>query len=210
MTTVTINQADVEDVKALLGELKGKYKTVMTTAINKTLVTANTQAAARIGNKVTLKAARIKQDLSIKKANFSDISGSLSSLDASKNRVGLIQYAANPVATGVSVQVQRSSPRTVLRHAFIARGKNSATEHVFWRKNRVSGSGKWPMGKKTTVNWANIPKHYRIPLTRRVGPSVAYWFSKPDVFDPVSTQAQHVYLQHVTDSIDDILRRHRG
>jgi hypothetical protein len=39
---------------------------------------------------------------------------------------------------------------------------------------------------------------------------VAYWFGKPDVFEPVSIQAQHVYLINVEEKIDEIIRRYHG
>ncbi len=210
MSTITINQADIESVKDLLGDLKDKYKTVMTTSINATLTTANTQAAARIGNKVNLKSARIKEDLYVKKANFSDISGNLSALDATKHRIGLIQYGASQTNKGVTVQVLRSNSRALLKHAFISRGRGSQKEHVFWRKNRMPGTGKWPVGQKARVNWSSVDSRFKYPLERRVGPSVAYWFGNPDVFDPVAIQAQHVYQQNVEKKVDDILRRHRG
>ena len=210
MAAITINQVDVAEVQRLLGDLKDKYKSVMTTSINKALTTANTQAAARVGNKVNLKAARIKQDFQIKKANYDDISGKLSALDATKNRVGLIQYGARQTTKGVTVQVLRSSPRALLRHAFIAPGKKSTKEHVFWRENRPAGTGRWPVGQKARAAWSTVDPRYRKPLSRRVGPSVAYWFSRPDVFDPVAIQAQHVYLINVENKIDEIIRRHRG
>jgi hypothetical protein len=37
---------------------------------------------------------------------------------------------------------------------------------------------------------------------------VAYWFGKPDVFEPVSIQAQHVYLQNVDAKIKEIIYRY--
>lgn len=208
MTAVQISQADVTAVRNMLGDLADKYKSVMTTSINKTLTTAKTQAAARVGNKVTLKAARIKPDFTIKKANYSDISGSLRALDAQENRVGLIQYGAKQTLKGVTTKILRDKNRFLIPHAFIA-GRGSK-EHVFWRKNRAPDKNKWPSGKKVNARWDSIPKDMRRPLSRRTGPSVAYWFSKPDIFDPVSIQAQHVYLINVENKIDEILRRHRG
>jgi hypothetical protein len=209
-TSVEISQADIEKVKALLGELSGCYKKVMVTSINKTLTTAKTQVTARIANKVNLKSSRIKEDFKIDKANYGKISGSLSALDATENRIGLIQYAAKQTAKGVTVQVLRSNSRALLKHAFIAHGKKSTKEHVFWRKNRPNGTGKWPKGKKLKMFWGNVDEKFKKPLSRRVGPSAAYWFGKPDVFDPVAIQAQHVYSQNVESRIDEILRRHNG
>jgi hypothetical protein len=207
MTAVQINPADVASVRYLLGDLADKYKSVMTTSINKTLTTAKTQAAARVGNKVNLKAARIKEDFFVKKANYSDISGSLRAFDAKTNRIGLIQYGARQTLKGVTVQIKKDVKRFLIPHAFIAR--RGTAEHVFWRRNRMPGTGKWPVGKKASAHWSSVGTEYRRPLSRRTGPSVAYWFSKPDIFEPVSIQAQHVYLLNVESKIDEIIRRHR-
>lgn len=205
MTAVQINQADVAKVQALLGDLKDKYKSVMTTSINKTLTTARTQATARIANEINLKSSRIKQDFSIKKANFGDISGSLK---ATGEPVGLINFGANQTQKGVSVKVLKSSSRSLIKHAYIA--ARGSKEHVYWRKNRMPGAGKWPVGKKTNINWRNVAPKFKLPVERLTGPRIEDIFAKPKVLDPVTIQAQHVYLLNVENKIDEIIRRHRG
>lgn len=205
MTAVQISQADVTAVRNMLGDLADKYKSVMTTSINKTLTTARTQATARIANEINLKSSRIKEDFSIKKANYGDISGSLK---ATGEPVGLINFGANQTMKGVSVKVLKSSSRTVIKHAYIA--ARGSKEHVYWRKNRMPGAGKWPVGKKTNVNWRNVAPKYKRPVERLTGPRIEDIFGKPGVLDPVSIQAQHVYLINVKNKIDEIIRRHHG
>lgn len=211
MTAVQINQADVAKVQALLGDLKDKYKSVMTTSINKTLTTARTQATARIGNELNLKASRIKEDFTLKKANYSDMSGSLK---ATGEPVGLINFGANQTQKGVSVKVLKSSSRTVIKHAFIARGRGSTKEHVFWReKDRSSlpAPRRFLTGKIAPKGpWGSMPDKYRLSLERLTGPRIEDIFAKSEVLDPVTIQAQHVYLLNVENKIDEILRRHRG
>lgn len=206
MSSVQINQASVTEVKAMLGEFADKYKSVLTTSINKTLGTAKTQATARVGNKVNLPAARIKEDFYLDKANYSKLYGGLYAKDKDEYRIGLIQYGARQTLKGVSVQILKSKPRFLIPHAFIAR--RGTKDHVFWRKNRTPDKNKWPSGQKVRVRWDAINPDIRRPLSRRRGPSVAYWFGKPDVFDPVSIQAQHVYLQNVDAKIKEIIYRY--
>jgi len=205
MTAVQINQADMAAVRNLLGDLADKYKSVMTTSINKTLTTARTQATARIANEINLKSSRIKQDFSIKKANFGDISGSLK---ATGEPVGLINFGANQTQKGVSVKVLKSSSRSLIKHAYIA--ARGSKEHVYWRKNRMPGTGKWPVGKKTNINWRNVAPKFKLPVERLTGPRIEDIFAKSEVLDPVTIQAQHVYLLNVETKIDEIIRRHRG
>jgi len=208
MTAITVNQADIAKVQAALGDLTDKYKTVMTTSINKTLTTARTQATARIGNELNLKAARIKQDFSIKKANFSDISGSLK---ATGKPVGLINFGANQTQKGVSVKVLRSSSRQVVKHAYIASRGSKA--HVYWRatpRDSLPQAKRYMPGRKHAIAWAKMAPIYRRPVERLTGPRIEDIFAQPKVLDPVTIQAQHIYLQNVDDKIDEILRRHRG
>jgi hypothetical protein len=206
MSSVRIDQVAVGEVKRLMGEFADKYKAVLTTSINKTLTTAKTQAAARVGNKANLKAARIKEDFLVDKANYAKLYGGLYAKDADENRIGLIQYGARQTMKGVTVQILKSKPRFLIPHAFIA--KRGTKEHVFWRKKRTPDKNKWPSGKKINVRWDSINPDIRRPLSRRRGPSVAYWFGKPDVFEPVSIQAQHVYLLNVDAKIKEIIYRY--
>lgn len=204
---VTIEQASVDQVKNMLGEFRDKYKPVMVKSINKTLKTAQTQAVARIGNELNLKAARIKQDFSQKKANYSDISGAVI---AKGDPVGLVNFGAKQTLKGVTVKVLKSSPRELLKHAFIAHGKGSTKKHVFWRAE-YGGVRKPAMAKKQGYFASLPPRHFKkIPLHRLTGPRIEDIFAKSRVFDPVSIQAQHVYLKNVKTEVDSIIRRYGG
>lgn len=216
--TAQVNQKDIQEVKALLGDLKDKYKNVMATSINKTLTTARTQATARIANELNLKSKRIKQDFTIRKASYSNLSGALI---AKGKPVGLIQFGARQTAKGVTVKVKRSEGRSLLKHAFIAKGKGksiskadgSVKEHVFWREKErktMPAPKRFPRGKISKKGWKWIPDEYRLSLERRTGPRIEDIFANPKVLHPVTIQAQHVYLLNVENKIDEILRRHRG
>jgi hypothetical protein len=200
---VKIDQVAMDEVKSMLGEFGEKYKSVMVTSINKTLGTAQTQAVARIGNELNLTAARIKEDFYQDKANYSKIAGGVI---AKGEPVGLIQFGANQTLKGVSVKVLRANPRTLLKHAFIA--ARGTKEHVFWRQNRMPGTGKWPVGVKTSVRWDAVAPKYRIPLERLTGPRIEDIYAQPKVFDPVTIQANHVYLQNVEEKVKEIIRRY--
>jgi len=206
MIKMEIDQVAVNDVKKMLGEFSGKYKSVMVTSINKTLKTAQTQAVARIGNELNLKAARIKKDFTTQKANFSKISGAVV---AKGKPVGLVQFGANQTLKGVSVKVLRSGSRELLKHAYIA--ARGTKEHVYWRstqRHKHPPAKKFSVGKKARAKWAAIPIDMRRPVERLTGPRVEDIFAKDRVFDPVSIQAQHVYLQNVEAKVQEIIRRY--
>jgi hypothetical protein len=202
MSSVQIDQASVAEVKSLLGEFADKYKAVLTTSINKTLGTAKTQATARIGNEINLPAARIKQDFTLDKANYSKLSGGLI---AEGEPVGLINFGANQTLKGVSVKVLRSSPRELLKHAYIA--AKGTKSHVYWRA--YDGPRNPAMATKQKFFGQLPEKHYmKIPVHRLTGPRIEDIFANPKVFDPVAIQAQHVYLQNVEAKIKEIIYRY--
>lgn len=209
---IEIDQVSIKSVQDSLGELAKSYKPVMVTSINKTLGTAKTQAAARIGAELNLTATRIKQDITIEKANYSKISGAVI---AKGEPVGLAEFSPVDGPTGITVKVLRSSPKTLLKHAFLAPGKSSSNAngqklHVFWRQDRSKTTGKVPTGEKSHLPWKMFGDKYRIPLERLTGPRIEDIFGHSRIFDPVNIQAQHVYLLNVEAKIAEIIRRSIG
>jgi hypothetical protein len=203
---VDIDQSSVAAVKAMLGDLKASYPKVISTAINKTLTTVKTQATARIGNELNLKAARIKEDISLQKANYGKLSGAFISTG---KPVGLIQFTARQTAKGVSFKVKRTGARTTLKHAYIGKGKGGGL-HVFWRKNRMPGTGKFPVGKKSKAPWQKMPKKFSKPVERLTGPRIEDILAQSKVLEPITIQAGTLYLSNVDNKVDEVLRRHNG
>jgi len=214
--SIEISQSDLARVESLLRDIKNGSKRALTNAINKTLTNVQTRAAKDVGADLALTAKRIKQDFTIKKANFSDISGSF----VSKGEpIGLVQYAGKQTKKGVSFKVKRSGKRTTLKHAFIAKGKaaNDGTRnektHVFWR-GKVYGKKVNPK-----MNYGALPKKYRFTesadkdergIQRRTGPRIEDILGANRIFDPIETFAGEKISENLSTQIDDILRRHNG
>lgn len=209
---VEIDQAMLDGVQSAMQGIKDGYPKVLVTSINKTLTTVNTQAAARVGNELNLKASRIKEDFTLIKASYSKPSGSFV---AKGEPIGLVQFGANQTQKGVSVKVKRSGSRSLLKHAYIAKGKGDTTkQHVWWRKGRTSAPApkRFAIGKKVTLPGGDraLPKKYRIPLERKTGPRIEDILDDNHIFDPLTIQANHVFLQNVEKQIDDVLRRYQN
>lgn len=198
---IRVDQGMLNDVLSRVGNIKNGYKKVLVTSINKTLDTVKTQATARIGNELNLKAARIKEDMTLQKANHSEISGALI---CAGEPVGLVQFGASQVKRGVTVKVLRSSGRSLLKHAMIATGGGAAAkQHVFWRQ--------YDGPRKSVVpgrNYAALPKEYRLPLERLTGPRIEDILADKKVMEPVTIQANTIFGSNVSDKIDEVLRRH--
>ena len=214
---VEVSKAMFDEVKAAVADIRNGYKNVLVTSINKTAGTAKVQIAARVGNEINLKAARIKENLTVQKANYSKMSGAV----VSKGEpIGLINFGARDSVKGVSVQVLKSSSRTLLKHAFIAKGTGRSISrstgevkyHVFWRKGRdkMPAAKRFPVGKKSNAPWPKFGDKYRFKIKRLTGPRIEDIFGKDKVLEPVMIQANHLFLRNVDSKITDILRRHAG
>ena len=214
--SIEISQSDLARVESLLRDIKNGSKRALTNAINKTLTNVQTRAAKDVGADLALTAKRIKQDFTIKKANFSDISGSF----VSKGEpIGLVQYAGKQTKKGVSFKVKRIGKRTTLKHAFIAKGKGasksadgSTKTHVFWRE--YSGprnyTPKWMSIKYKGFPYSALPEKYRLPLERRTGPRIEDILGASRIFDPLQKFASERFIENLETQITDILRRHNG
>ncbi len=203
---VEVSKTMLDDVKAAMSDIKNGYKNVLVTSINKTITTTKVQATARIGNEINLKAGRIKKNLTVQKANYSKINGALISKG---EPIGLINFGATHVLKGVTVKVLRAESRSLLKHAYIATGRGSTVQHVFWRKNqnKMPAAKKFPVGKKSSAPWPKFGDKYRMPTVRLTGPRIEDIFAKQKVLEPVMILANHLFLSNVDTKISDILRR---
>lgn len=177
MIDVKFDESELLAVKAIMAGIKNGYPKVMARTINETLKQSKTHASREIAKTLNLKIARIKKDFTIDKANWTYITGRLI---AKGKRVGLFQFAANQIKTGVSVKIYKGKPRKLYKHAFIAEGKGDTGKQVFWRtwdKHRVKPRPGFP--------YQNLPKKYRHPLERLSGPAIEDIYMKPEVFNEV-------------------------
>lgn len=205
--SINIDTSALEQVHDLVRGIQDGYKKVLVGAINTTATTVKVQAAARIGNELNLKAARIKQDFTIDKANYTKLTGSVR---ATGEPVGLVNFAAKQTQKGVTVKVLKSSGRSLLRHAYIAKGKGGK-DHVWWRstpRNQLPTPKRFPVGKiAPKVPWPKFGAKYTGPIERLTGPRVEDIYAKDSVLEPIETQAAHLFVQNVGKKTDEVLRR---
>jgi len=204
---VDIDTSSLADVQNIMSEIRSGYPRVVSGAINDTLSTVKTQAVARIGNELNLKAARIKEDFTVQKASFTSLNGALIAKGAP---VGLVNFDANQIDTGVTVKVLKGGSRKLLRHAYIGTGRRQSGNHVFWRgKDRATmpTPKRFAIGKKHRAPWPKFGPQFTKPVERLSGPRIEDFLAKPSIFDPVSIQANYVFAQNVEKMIDEVLRR---
>lgn len=209
---VELSKADLTQVEHLLADVKNGSKKALTVALNKTLVTVNAQAAKTVGTDLALTAKRIKKDFRMKKASYSNIAGSFSSKGVP---IGLASFGAKQTKKGVSFKVKRKGKRTLIKHAFLAKGKSNfyTKQHVWWRGKIY----KKPVNPK--MKYGALPRKYRFPessdkknrgIQRLTGPRIEDILSKSEILGPLEKLGAEKFQANLGTQIDSILRRHNG
>ncbi len=167
--TIRINADDVARVKSALAGVSGAVERVCMRAINDGLAGMKTDASAEIRSVITLKKSTVDATFKTVKASVTSLSGVFASTG---KPVPLIEYGARQTTKGVSVQVKRNNPRSVVVGTFIATMK-SGHKGVFWRvwheRTRKPVNKRLPYGK--------LPVKYRLPIEQKYGPRV------PDILE---------------------------
>jgi len=178
---IKINDTDLKNVEKMLGNVQGAVPRVISRAINDTLAGVKTDASAEIRQVITLKKAAVDKTFRTVKANVTTLSGLF---ESKGSPVPLIDYGARQTTKGVSVQVKRGNPRSLIEGAFIATMK-SGHKGVFWRQ--------WHTAARKPVNrnvpYGKLPKRYRLPIAQRFGPRVPDILENQPVMTAVLTKA---------------------
>lgn len=196
---VTVDRNQLLAAQLMLTGVRNGLPKVQARAVNKALAKSLTASSKEIGATVNLKAARIKKDFTQVKANYSDPGGKLI---CKGDPVGLINYAARQVKDGVSVQVLKSKPRTILKHAYIATYRG--TQHVFWR---AYDGPRAPFNPK--MKYGALPMKYKKPVERLTGPRIPDIFDRNEVMTIVLDVAADSYQQNFEHELERELERLR-
>jgi uncharacterized protein YoxC len=197
---IEANAADMLALKVVLNGIKSGVEKVLTKSINASIKTTQVQAVKLIGQDLSLTAKRIKQDFTQEKAKYSSLKGALYAVG---EPVGLVNFQARSVKTGVSHKVKKSSARSTTKHAYIAKGKSGAGKHVF--KRAYKGPRTAPVSGR---NYAGLPDKYRLPTSRLTGPRIEDIYGKTATYNKVSKIAEDAFAKNVVKETETVLRRY--
>lgn len=207
--TLQIDEAQLADVKAMVSGIANGYETVMENAINRTLSTVQTQAVARIANELNLSSSRIKQDFRILKATLARTGGGVYSTGAP---IGLVSYGAQQTGnlksgtTGdLKVKVKKTGGFKTIKHAFFGtttHRKAGKVVNVYWREYHGQ---RFPWNPRKAYN--RMPDRYRFKLQRLTGPRIQDIYSGDSVFDPITIQAQTIFVSNVDQEVTELFRK---
>lgn len=187
MIDIKFDKTDMIKTEWALRGIKNGAKKALVTATNKTAKTTKVQVRKKLGKELNLKAARINKNLSVNKANYRDMSASLTSTG---KPIGLINFGAKQLKKGTKVKVLKSSQRTLIPHAFIATSKKAKN---VWRRKEVEGK-----------------RVGRLPIERLTGPRIEDILAKPGVVGPLTKDTGALLQKNLDKKVDSLLRRHRG
>ncbi len=181
MITIRINGDDMARVKKSLAGIPGAVERVGMRTINDGLAGMKTDASTEIRSVITLSKSAVDATFKTVKASVTNLSGLFASIG---KPVPLIEYGARQTKTGVSVQVKRNNPRSVIVGTFIATMK-TGHKGVFWRvwheRARKPVKKRLPYGK--------LPVKYRLPIEQKYGPRVPDILENEPVMDAVLKKA---------------------
>lgn len=176
---VTVNQADLLEVKRMMSGIKGGYAAVVSGAMNDTLKGMTTDVKAEIRADSTVKASAITKSIKTVKASKMRISAAF----RSKGKfVPLIDYSHRATKKGVSVQVSKKGPRKTWESAFIA--TVGGHKGIFSRKKPP-----YRTKKSNRLAWKQFGKKFRLPVKQLFGPRIPGLLGKDPIMKPVLFKA---------------------
>lgn len=190
--TVQLDQAKLQEITELLAYIGESSNKALCRAINKSLSGAKTDSAKEIYTVLNLTQKRIKENMQVKRATYSNLNAKLWSTGES---IPLIDYGATGVKSGgITVKIKKNQGKKAIRGAFVARMK-SGHLGVFWRtegpgSHRPSaeiGAGV-PIGQIGAETYYTFPRLWpeerRLPILELKGTKVE------DVFGDALTEIQ--------------------
>jgi hypothetical protein len=184
-------------VKLTISKLGGSAGIVISRAVNDSLSGVRTEAVKRIGGKVMLKAAYIRQTFMIKKASIKDLTALV---ETTGKPVPLIKYSARQIKAGVSVKVLKVGGRKKIPHAFIAT-MDSGHTGVFWRQYT---DVRKPV--KHGFGYGALPAKYTLPIKELYGPRVPDVMDDPEIMQPVMAHANERLQARLNHHVDYALK----
>lgn len=158
--SVRVNQKDIADVKRLLSGVGVAVPKVTQMAVNKTLTGVRTDATNEVSKVITPTKTTIRKTIAVHKM----MKGNVNAKVICKGKpLNLIHFKARPTKKGVTVQVLKSEPRSLIKHAFKTKIVNNLV--AIRRYGGKYGGSRRPRKKKGgSYKWyGTLPKDYRFP-----------------------------------------------
>ena len=202
MINIKIDHESLASAKTVINAVGKSADPIIYRGINKTIDNTQTKGVDLTYQALNLTKTRIRKDFKKLKAFTGNLRGSLV---AEGLPVGFSSFTGTKElkAGGVRVKIERNSPATDFRHAFMAPGRGSYNPdddtvrlHVFERERRG-----WSPFIPGYPYW-NMPHRYRYPLDRLAGPKVEDYYGHDKIQIPVEQYANFRMVVNMENQID--------
>jgi hypothetical protein len=212
--SVTIDQAKLQEITDLLTYIGENSNKALCRAINKSLTGAKTDSAKEIYQVLNLTQKRIKENMQVKRATYSNLNAKLWSTGES---IPLIDYGASGVKSGgITVKIKKNQSKKSIRGAFVARMK-SGHLGVFWRtegpgSHRPSaeiGAG-IPIGQIGPETYFTFPRLWpeerRLPILELKGTKVEDVFG--DSMTAIQAKVDERFNKNLDHEVSYLIEKH--
>jgi hypothetical protein len=161
---------------------------------------------------MNLSSANIKGDFSIKKATNAKIGGMVKAKGKPMELIYFLGWKQNNI--GVRIKIYRDSSAKIIAHAFTSYTRR---DRMQIRTRKYHGARK-PL--KPFLKYGRLPyqflggslesggrNNYRGPIETLRGPRVEDVFIKPEIFEPVTIQAQTLFVQRIDQEVTELFRK---
>jgi Prophage minor tail protein Z (GPZ) len=154
--SMKLGAGDIANVKLMLGALSKAGDTVIKQAVNRTLTGVRTDTTNEVSKVITPTKKKIRSTVTVSKMTAGDGNAFVKCTGGPLN---LIEFKARQTKKGVTVQVKKSSGRSLIKHAFIQTMKNGE-KLVLWRKV-INGKrvARYPIEAKASLAIPDVMGH---------------------------------------------------
>jgi hypothetical protein len=195
---IKLDERKLNQIEAMFRGVPGKLPKIVSRAINRTIQPAKTEISQGIRQEINLKAADIKDNITMTKATYEKW---IATIGLSHSLIPILDFGAKETKTGISFKVYKKGGSKTIKHAFIT-GMQSGHKGVFRRAFGMHGKFRWEKRKtrkagiKQTINWHNVF------FGEQFGPSLYQVFMTEKSADFVARVIENAYtrLEHNIDS----------
>ena len=184
-----------------LGLSDGARKTLATT-MNEVVKAGKKIVVDEINSVVTLKKDPLNKEIRYTLADAGQAAIN-ALITASGKRQRLINYSCQQNQAGVSVQIYRDKPRSVITGSFMSTIK-SGHKGVFQRHGDKVGTG--TATGRQEKKWGALPRKYRLPIEELYSSSVEDWFGNARIMQTILFQLGQLSEQRLSDQVDQLMR----
>ncbi|MCD5324773.1 MULTISPECIES: phage tail protein [Pontibacillus] len=196
---IATDRRALRNIERRLGALEKKAPNVLSKSLNRAATNAKKNVSVETRKKYRLSAAKIKETMNVKRANYNSLSASIITRG---NLIGLDHFKVSP-----SEPRHHTPPRSL--KAGVEKGSLKKIPGAFVAN---AGNGNFVFQRQGNAQHKSVRSGGRViqsqlPIRRLFGPSVPQMVGNEETMDVVRRNAQEMYDRTIDHEIERMLRR---